>query len=148
MTSLTNRNLPFNIDNKVTHMPGWDQNCTFVDVHLASHLSGHYDVTSNRVWRHQQNVNRVRGTRERCVKIVVLLSFRDLLCRVRNIIMYVTEWWTVYALNRVLLCFYFQTNPKITILRMHKDFSTRVLTLFYIWSSQTVSISEWWWNMI
>ena len=39
----------------------------------ASQLSGHCDVISNRLWRHQQNENRVSETRGRCVKLVVFI---------------------------------------------------------------------------
>ena len=69
---------------------------------FASHLSGHCDVIANRLWRHQQNVKRPSETRRWCVKILVLASFMDSLCRVRNKIMYVLLWRTVYALTRVL----------------------------------------------
>ena len=69
---------------------------------FASQLSGHCDVITNRLWRHQQNVRRASYTRGWCVKILVLASFMDSLCRVRNKIMYVFLWRTVYALTRVL----------------------------------------------
>ena len=68
---------------------------------IASQLSGHCDVISNRLWRHQQNENRASGTRVRCVKIV-LSSFIDSLCRVGNKIMYALSWWTVSTFTRVL----------------------------------------------
>ena len=70
---------------------------------IVSQLSGHCDVISNRLWRHQQNEIRAGGTRERCVTIAVLLSFMDSLCRVRNEMMYVLSWQTVSALTPVLL---------------------------------------------
>ena len=38
-----------------------------------SQLSGHWEVISNRLWRHQQNENRASETRGRCVKIVVFI---------------------------------------------------------------------------
>ena len=69
---------------------------------IASQLPGHCDVIGYRLWRHQQNENWVSETRERCVKIVVLSSFMDSFCRVRNEIMYVLSWRTVSALTRVL----------------------------------------------
>ena len=69
---------------------------------FASQLSGHCDVIANRLWRHQQNVKRASKTRTWCVKILVLASFMDSLCLVRNKIMYVLLWRTVYALTRVL----------------------------------------------
>ena len=68
---------------------------------IASPLSGHFDVINNRLWRHQQSVILDNETRRRCVKIVVFI-FTDSLCRVRNTIMYVLSWRTVYALTRVL----------------------------------------------
>ena len=62
------------------------------------------------LWRHRQwivtssaeSVKRASETRGWCVKILVLASFLDSLCRVRNKIMYVLLWQTVYALTRVL----------------------------------------------
>ena len=78
-------------------------NYLYIIIHvIALQLSGHCDVISNRLWRHQQNENRASGTRGRCVKIVVLSSFMDTLCRVRNKIMYALSWWTVSMLTRVL----------------------------------------------
>ena len=69
---------------------------------IASQLSGHCDVISDRLWRHQENKNRASETLGRCVRIVVLSSFINSLCRVRNKIMYVLSWRTVSALTRVL----------------------------------------------
>ena len=69
---------------------------------FASQLSGHCDVIANRLWRHQQNVKRASETRGWCVKILVLASLMDSLCRVRNKIMYALLWRTVYTLTRVL----------------------------------------------
>ena len=40
---------------------------------IASQLSGHCEVIGNRLWRHQQNVNRPNETRRRCVQIVVFI---------------------------------------------------------------------------
>ena len=40
---------------------------------LVSQLSGHCDVNSNLLWRHQQNVNRVRAAEGRYVKIAVYI---------------------------------------------------------------------------
>ena len=74
---------------------------------ISSQLSGHCDVTSKLLWRHQQNENRARETRGRCVKIVVLSSFMDSLCRIKNKIMYVLSWRTVSALTRVLFWCWF-----------------------------------------
>ena len=41
---------------------------------IASQLSVHCDAISNRLWRHQQNVNRASKTRGRCVKIAVFIA--------------------------------------------------------------------------
>ena len=49
---------------------------------LASQLSDHCDVISNRLWNNQQNANRVSATRGRCVKIGDLSSFPDSLYHV------------------------------------------------------------------
>ena len=68
----------------------------------ASQLSGHCDVISNRLWRHQQNENWASETRGRCVNIVCLSSFMHSLCRVRNKILHVLSWRTVSSLTRVL----------------------------------------------
>ena len=51
---------------------------------ITSQLSRYCDVISNRLWRHQQNEDRGSETQGRCVKIVVLASFMDTLCRVRK----------------------------------------------------------------
>ena len=69
---------------------------------FASQLSGHRDVIAIRLWRHQQNVKGASETWGLCVKILVLASFMDSLCRVRNKIMYVLLWRTVYGLTQVL----------------------------------------------
>ena len=69
---------------------------------FASQLFGHCDVIANGLWRHQQNVKWANETQGLCVKILVLASFMDSLCSVKNKIMYVLLWRTVYALTRVL----------------------------------------------
>ena len=51
---------------------------------FASQWSGHCDGIANRLWRHQQSVKWASEVREWCVKILVLASFLDLSCRVRN----------------------------------------------------------------
>ena len=51
---------------------------------LSSQLSGLSDVISNWLWHHQQNANPTSETRGRCVKIVVLSSFKHPLCSVRK----------------------------------------------------------------
>ena len=40
---------------------------------IASQLSGHCDVISNRLWRHQQNENQTSETRGRCVTVVAFI---------------------------------------------------------------------------
>ena len=76
-----------------------------ITIHVtASQLSGHCDAISNRLWRHQQNENRASETRRRCVKIVVLSSFMDSLCRVRNKILHVPSWRTASAIT--LECYF------------------------------------------
>ena len=67
---------------------------------LGSKSSGHCDVISNRLWRHQQNVNWASETRGRCMQIAVSSSFMDSLCHVENIVLYVLSRWTVYAVTR------------------------------------------------
>ena len=67
---------------------------------FASPLSGHCDVIANRLWRHQQNVKRASETRDDVWRSPFLVLFMDY--RVRNKIMYVLLWRTVYALTRVL----------------------------------------------
>ena len=69
---------------------------------FASQLSGHCDIIANRLWRHRQNIRRTSEPLGWCVKILVLASFMGSLCRVRNKIMYVLLWRTVYVLTRVL----------------------------------------------
>ena len=51
---------------------------------IASQLSAHYDVISNRLWRHQQNENRACDTRGRCVKIVDFIVIYGFIIWVRN----------------------------------------------------------------
>ena len=70
---------------------------------IASQLFGYCDVISNPLWHHQQNVNRASKTRVKKVwRSLFLSSFTDSLYRVRNKIMYVLAWRTIYALTRVL----------------------------------------------
>ena len=103
---------------------------------FASQFSGHCDVIANRLWRHRQNVKLASETRGWCVKILVLASFMDSLCLVRNKIMYVLLWRTVYALTRVLFWCLF-INTKIILSWARKQFATRVHTLFYIYLEST-----------
>ena len=94
---------------------------------IASQLSRYCDVIRNRLWRHHQNEDRASETRGRCVKIVVLSSFMEYLCRLRNKIIYVLSWQTVSALTRVLFSSLF-INTKITLSWALKQFITGVHT--------------------
>ena len=83
---------------------------------IASQLSGHCDIISNRLWHHQQNENKASKTLGWYVKVVILLSFMNSLWYVRNKMMYVLSWQNVSALTRVLfwLCssvYKHQNNP-------------------------------------
>ena len=69
---------------------------------IASQLPGYCDVISNRLWRHQQNVNRVRHGAD-VWRSSFLSSFIDSLCRARNKMMHVLSWRTVYKLTRLSL---------------------------------------------
>ena len=70
-----------------------------VTIHqIALQLSGHCDVISNWLWRHQQKVNwMIHGVD--MWRSLFLSSFMDLFCHVRNIIMYPLFWQTVYVLT-------------------------------------------------
>ena len=105
---------------------------------FASQLSGHCDVIADRLWGHQQNVMRASETRGLCVKILVLASFMDSLCRVRNRIMYVLS-----SNTRVLFWCLFYYKHQITLLWVHKQFATRVHTLFSIYSSNIFQRGFW-----
>ena len=72
---------------------------------IASQLSGHCDVISTRLWRHQQNVQSQTEQVSHGTGVwrsLFLSSFMGSFCHVRNKIMYVLSWQTVYALTRVL----------------------------------------------
>ena len=101
---------------------------------FASQLSGHYGVIANRLWRHQLNVRRASETRGWCAKILVLASFMDLLCRVRNKIMYVLLWRTVYALTRVLFWCLFpsllRNNPLVSAWTVRHAITYIILYMF------------------
>ena len=104
-------------------------NDLYIIIHvITSQLSGHCDVLSNRLWRHQQNVNRAKERRGRCVKIIVLSSVMVPLCRVKNEVMYVLSWRTNSALTRVLFwCLsIIILNAKITFSWAQKQFATRI----------------------
>ena len=105
----------------------------YIIIHvIASQLSGHCDVISNRLWRHQQNENPASERRGRCINIVVfiVIYYIESLCRVRNKIMYVLSWRTVSPLTRVLFGVYL--NTKINLSWALKQFVTRVYTSFSI----------------
>ena len=111
-----------------------------ITCHLfASQLSGHYDVIANRLWCHQQNIKWASETRDDVWRSLFSASFIYSLCHLRNKIMYVLLWWTVFALTRVLFWCLFPSllcnsdiYIKITLSWAHKQFDTRVHTLFYI----------------
>ena len=93
-------------------------------------LSGHCDVINKWLWCHQQNEKRVSETREQCVNIVVLSSFMDLLCHVRNEIMYALSWQTVSALTRgIFWCLFpkllmtncFNAHERVILGNRHKN---------------------------
>ena len=88
---------------------------------IASQFFGHCDAISIRLWRHQQNENRASETRGRCEKVVVLSSFMYSLCHVRNEIMHVLSWRTVFELTH-----------KITFSCALKHFGTWVHIIFSI----------------
>ena len=123
---------------------------------IASQLSGHCDVMSNRLWRHQQNENRASETRGRCVKLVVIYSFMDSLCRVRIKIIYVLSWRTVSALTRVLFCYLFpsllrnsgnkrQNNPLVSAETIRHSSTYIILSLSFeiIFTKIISSACEW-----
>ena len=102
---------------------------------IASQLSGHCDVISNRLWRHQQKVMRGSETWELWVKILVLASFMDSLYRVRNkIIMYSCDELFMHSRE----CYFGVYFTKITLSSAHKQFATRVHTLFSIWFARVL----------
>ena len=108
---------------------------------FASQLSGHCDVIANRLWRHQQNVLRASETRGWCVKILVLGSFMDSLCRVRNKMMYVLLWRTVSGSLECYFGVYYprcfttrEINAKITLswaLKTRHSSTYIILYVFY-----------------
>ena len=102
---------------------------------IASQLSGQCDVIGNRLWRHQLNENRVSETRKRCVKIVVLSSFMDSFCCVRNKIMHVLSWRTVCALTRVLFGCLFQNNPLVSAETVRHSSTYVILYVNHVLSS-------------
>ena len=70
---------------------------------IASQLSGHCDVTSNVLWRHQQNARRASETLRRCVEIVVFVV-------IYGFALSCEKWRTVYALTLVLFWCLFSSS--------------------------------------
>ena len=99
----------------------------------------HVNVISNRLWRHQQNENRTRETRGRCVKIVVFIVIFGFVMWCKNKIMYCRD----ELFLRSIECYfgtYFpccfatrETHTKITLSWALKQFLTRVHALFCIY---------------
>ena len=107
---------------------------------FASQLSGHCDVISNRLWRHQQNVKWAKESRGRRVKILVFNVIYGFImsCKKNNVCTLVTN--RLCAHSSVILVFISivaatrEINTKITLSWAHKQFATRVNTLFYVYS--------------
>ena len=113
---------------------------------IMSQLSDHCGVISNRFWSHQRDETRASETRGRCVKIVVLSSFTDSLCHVRNKISYVLLWRTVSTFTQVLFWYSFpsllrnEINTNITLSWEPKQFVTGIHTLLSISIHWTVFV--------
>ena len=74
---------------------------------IASQLSGHCDVISNRLWHRQQNGNRSSETRGRCVKIVVFIVIYGLVMSCKKWNNVCTLLTKCIWLTRVLFCYSF-----------------------------------------
>ena len=114
---------------------------------IASQLSGHCVVISHRLWRHQQNENRVSDTgmmRKDC-RLYRHFCIHYAVCKKQK--MYVLSRRTVSVLTRVLFwclpppppppppprCFATrEINTKITLSSALKQFVTWVHTLFFM----------------
>ena len=102
---------------------------------LASQLSGHCDVISNRLWRHRQNVNRANETSCRCMKIVFsgIYGFVMSCKKLNDVCTPVTN--CLCAHSSVILVFIclvaaqLHNNTTITLEWAHKQFTT--YTVFY-----------------
>ena len=100
---------------------------------IVSQLSSHCDIIKNRLWRQQQNEDRASETQGQCVKIVILSSFMDSLCYIRNKIV------CMYSRDALFLCLLkcnfdiYLINTKITLSWVLKQLVTRVRTLFSIY---------------
>ena len=125
----------------------------YIIVHvIASQWSGHCDVISNWLWRHHHNENYANVTHGRCVQILILTTFMDLLCRETNKIMYVLSWRTVSALTRALIWCLFpallcnsgnkhQNNPLVSAETVRHE-STYIILYFH---NSTISRTTWLW---
>ena len=119
---------------------------------FASQLSVHCDVIANRLWRHQQNVKRARhSTGIMCEdpRFSVIYGFVMSCKKLDNVCTLVTNCLCTHS--SVILVFISCTvcatreiNTKITLLWAHKQFATRVHTLFsiYPYSSGLYSCDE------
>ena len=132
---------------------------------FASQLSGHCNVITDRLWRHQQNMKRASKTRAWCVKILVFRVIVYSLCRIRNKIMYVLLWRTVNAPTPVLFWCLFpsllrnsgkkrQDNPLVSALTVRHASTYIVLYVWQVWSVSLVKNSCWsvgmrkWFNLL
>ena len=101
---------------------------------IASQLSGHYDVISNRLWRHQRNESRASETRGRCKKIVIFIVIYGLVMSCKewnNVCTFVTNCFATFVTN----CFATrEINTKITLSWALKQFVTRVRTLLSLYA--------------
>ena len=108
-------------------------------------ISNELDITCHvtmvwSLWRHRQSivtssaesVKRASETRGWCVKILVLTSFLDSLCRVRNKTMYVLLWWTVYALTRVSNSGNKHQNKPLVTAKTVRHASTYIILYIYL----------------
>ena len=111
---------------------------------IALQLSGHCDVISSRLWRHQQNDNRAGETRGRCVKIVVFIV-------IYGFVMSCKKWNNVYTLvtncsvlTRVLFGVLFpsllrnsgnkhQNNPLVSVETVRHSSAYIILYVIYPW---------------
>ena len=108
---------------------------------FASQLSVHCDVIANRLWRHQQNIKRARhSTGIMCEdpRFSVIYGFVMSCKKLDNVCTLVTNCLCTHS--SVILVFISCTvcatreiNTKITLSWAHKQFATRVHTLFSIY---------------
>ena len=101
----------------------------------ASQWSGHRDIISNRLWRHQQNENVGSEARGRCVKIVVFIVIYGFVMSYKKKIMYVLSCQTGSVLTRVLFWYLFpsllrQNNPLMSAETVRHE-STYIVLYWY-----------------